>query len=120
MSLDKIMEVFRQKEAEKRPKRYDSLHFRYQPMEKPKTIMNRNEDMEISVSTSALKDMDDSCSYDDVSLEVFCNPNMHSSAFNAIALVTVCMKSASGGEMRFVTECGLSTLKTDVEDFLSQ
>ena len=54
-----------------------------------------------------------------ISIQVFCNPNMHSNAFNASALVTVEINHQDKNqEMRFVTECGLFALKTNVDNYL--
>lgn len=125
-SIDSILEVFRMKETEKRPKRYDSLHFRYEPPPQSIKRTNKDENIEITLSADTTREeldtsasgADDNLQKSGVSLEVFCNPNMHSSAFNAIALVTINMMTANGEEMRFVTECGLSALKSDVEEFL--
>lgn len=49
-------------------------------------------------------------------LELFCNPNAYSTAFDARVLITL---KAAGG-VAVTTEGGLSTLKADVENFLDQ
>jgi len=49
-----------------------------------------------------------------VTLEFFLNPNMAVDAFQAQALVSV-----ESSSMKVVSECSLSTLRSDVEDFLA-
>ncbi|PNH10442.1 hypothetical protein TSOC_002835 [Tetrabaena socialis] len=49
-----------------------------------------------------------------VSVEVFCNPNAHTTAFDAKLLITV----ASEGGLKVTTEARLSAITSDVDDFM--
>lgn len=119
------MEVFREKEATKRPKRYQPLNFLHSAAAAPALVAEgKNDAMEICMQHAAGQQGADAGG---VSLDVFCNPNMHSSAFNATALVTLTMvagtgnaSTTDGGQMRVVTECDLSALKADVDEYLTE
>ena len=111
------MVVFKEKEAAKRPKRYQPLSFQHAAAAAPAPAAEgRTDAVEISLRQAGGRGAGA------VGMEVFCNPNMHSSAFNATALVTLTMAPAAAGaapEMRVVTECELSALKAHVDEFLS-
>ena len=87
-SINTLLATFREKDKVTkeggRPRRWDALNFQHRSEENA------------------------------VQLEVFCNPNAFSSAFNAKALVTL---SSSLG-VQVVTECSLSSIQSDVEAFL--
>ncbi|KAG2490705.1 hypothetical protein HYH03_010866 [Edaphochlamys debaryana] len=51
---------------------------------------------------------------DKVSLEVFCNPNAHSTAFDAKLLITL----VSAGGLRVTTEARLSGVTSDIDNWL--
>ena len=87
-SMGALMEVFQEKEQQHRQTR------RYKPLEYKADAGETNAP---------------------VRLEVFCNPNMHTSALNATALVSV-----TTHEVRVVTECALSALQATVDDSLSE
>ena len=126
-SIDDVLETFSQKEKATRPQKYKPLDFKHIPNVSDNVVRNNltasSDDIEISLSS--LNGMiggsgDNSASISqNISMQVFCNPNMHSNAFNASALVTVEINHQDKNqEMRFVTECGLFALKTNVDNYL--
>ncbi|CAD7704296.1 unnamed protein product, partial [Ostreobium quekettii] len=88
-SIQALIKTFAEKQEAERPKRWDMMEYRY-----------KSEGADDAVSL----------------FEVFCNPNAHSSAFDAKLLVTV---QAPGG-LKMTTEGRLSNVKADLAGYLQQ
>lgn len=82
-----LLKVFAAKQEAERPRRWQSLEYRFE---------DGGTDAPISY------------------LEMFCNPNMHSTPFDAKLLITV--KTQQG--VNVVAEGSLGTVKSDLESFL--
>ena len=86
-AIDALLQTFREKEKATRPQRWQSMEFR------------------VAGDFAA----------GGVFLEIFCNPNAYSSAFQARALVTV-----KDEKIRFTSEGALSALKAAVDEYLGR
>ncbi|EIE18703.1 hypothetical protein COCSUDRAFT_60012 [Coccomyxa subellipsoidea C-169] len=86
-AINGLLQTFAAKQAAERPKRWQAMEYRYK---------GAGEDDPVA------------------QLELFCNPNAYSTAFDARVLVTL---KAAGG-VAVTTEGRLSALKADIENFL--
>lgn len=87
VKFNDLLKVFAAKQEAERPKRWEALEYKFE---------DSGTDAPISC------------------LEIFCNPNMHSTAFDAKMLVTV--KTPQGVNM--MAEGSLSTIRADLQAFL--
>ncbi|GMH35184.1 hypothetical protein BSKO_03052 [Bryopsis sp. KO-2023] len=87
--FDALLKTFAEKQAAERPKRWEAMEYRFVD-EESKGAVSR--------------------------IEMFCNPNMHSTAFDAKLLITV---KTEGGVI-IVSEGSLGSIKSDVEVFMEQ
>ncbi|CAL8464353.1 g3888 [Coccomyxa elongata] len=88
-AINSLLQTFAAKQAAERPKRWQSMEYRYKGSGEGDPV--------------AL-------------LELFCNPNAYSTAFDARVLVTL---KAVGG-VSVTTEGRLSAFKADIDNFLDQ
>jgi len=88
-ALQTLLQTFAEKQKAERPQRWKSMEFK---------VKGQPEEGQVQY------------------LEIFCNPNASSTAFDAKALITV--KTADGLEL--TTEGRLSALKADLDLFLEQ
>lgn len=87
--LEGLLQTFADKQKAERPQRWESMTYRYTGDEENGEIQ---------------------------SIEMFCNPNMHSSPFEAKLLVSV----QSMGGLRVTTEGSLSEIRSDLEVFMGE
>eukprot|EP00891_Asterochloris_glomerata_P002737 jgi/Astpho2/2737/Aster-x1094 len=83
--MTQLLQTFSEKQKAERPKRWPMMEFRCQ---------DEQHGIEL--------------------LEVYCNPNAHSTAFDAKTLIT--LKTSQG--VRVTAEARLSALKSDLDTFL--
>ncbi|KAK9904865.1 hypothetical protein WJX75_004243 [Coccomyxa subellipsoidea] len=88
-AINGLLQTFAAKQSAERPKRWQSMEYRYKGSGEQDPVAQ---------------------------LELFCNPNAYSTAFDARVLVTL---KAAGG-VAVTTEGRLSALKADVENFLDR
>lgn len=87
--FQELLKTFAEKQNAERPQRWESMQYRYEG-----------------------DGADDGIG----SIDMICNPNMHSTAFDAKLLVSV----ESVGGLRITAEGSLSEIRSDLEEFLGQ
>ncbi len=129
-AITKVMQTFADKQQAQRPKRWEPMEFRIKGKLLLLLIVLQHEfgsekgmldyctvAWRALEGASALRRAGDGASPSELEFfEVFCNPNAHATAFDAKVLVTL----RTAGGVKVATEGKLTSLKSDVDQFLAQ